>query len=80
MEKILRQVKKAQERREQKVRVKLIKKLQMSNFTYLADNKNMTFSIMAQQLVDCMNMINLPKLLKEHIHIEKRKNLYNRFN
>ena len=76
MEKISRQVKRAQERKQQKEHAKLIKKLQMSNFTYIADDKNMTFSAMAPHLVDFMNVIDLPRLLKEHVNIEKRQSLY----
>ena len=44
--KLSRQVKRAQERKEQKEKAKLIKQLGLSDFTYEADDKNMTYSAM----------------------------------
>lgn len=73
---ILRQVKRAQERKQQKEKVKLIKQLGLSDFTYEADDKNMTFSAMGSQLVDFMNIIDLPRLFKEYVHIDKRESTY----
>ena len=74
--KISRQVKRAQERKEQKEKEKLIKQLGLSNFTYEADDKNMTFSAMGSQLVDFMNVIGLPRLFKENVLIDKRESTY----
>jgi hypothetical protein len=76
MEKISRQAKRAQERKQQKEHAKLTRKLQMSNFTYIADDKNMTFSAMAPQLFNFINVIDLPRLLKEHVNIKKRQSMY----
>lgn len=73
---ISRQVKRAQERKQQKEKVKLIKQLGLSDFTYEADDKNMTFSAMGSQLVDFMNTIDLPRLFKEYVHIDKRESTY----
>ena len=42
--KIARQVRRRQERKKKKERKKLIKKLGLSDFEYVADDKNMTFS------------------------------------
>jgi len=74
--KLSRQVKRAQERKEQKEKAKLIKQLGLSDFTYEADDKNMTFSAMSSQLIDFMNIIGLPRFFKEHVHIDKRESVY----
>ena len=74
--KISRQVKRAQERKEQKEKAKLIKQLGLSDFMYEADDKNMTFSAMGCQLVDFMNIIGLPQLFKENVLIDKRESTY----
>ena len=42
--KILRQMKRSQERKRKKAKKDLIKQLHLSDFTYVADDKNMTFS------------------------------------
>ena len=73
---ISRQIKRAQERKEQKEKAKLIKQLGLSDFTYEADDKNMTFSAMSSQLIDFMNIIGLPRFFKEHVHIDKRESAY----
>lgn len=72
-----RQVRRAQQRQEQKDKAKLIKQLQLSDFTYSADDNNMTLSAMGPQLVDFMNVIGLPGLLKDNVKIEKRQSPYN---
>jgi hypothetical protein len=73
---ISRQVRRAQERQEEKDKAKLIKQLRLSDFTYSADDKNATLSAMGPQLVDFMNVIGLPGTLKEYVHIEKRQSPY----
>jgi len=73
---IARQVKRAQERKQQKEQDKLIKGLRLSDFTYVADDNNMTFSAMGLQLIDFMRAIGLPGFLKNHVHIEKRQSPY----
>ncbi len=73
---ISRQVRRAQERKQQKENVKLIKKLQLSDFTYIADDKNMALSAMGSQLVDFMRVVGLPEFLKQDVHIEKRHSPY----
>jgi len=71
-----RQVKRAQERQQKKEKAKLIKKLELSDFTCAADDENITLSAMGPQLVDFMNVLDLPKLLNENVHIEKRESTY----
>jgi len=74
--KMSRQVRRAQERQQQKEKAKLIKKLKLSDFTYAADDENITLSAMGPQLVDFMNVIDLPEFLKGNVHIEKRESRY----
>jgi hypothetical protein len=73
---ISRQVKRAQERKQEKEDRKLSKQLELSNFTYEANDENVTFSAMGPQLVDFMRVVGLPKFLRDHISIEKRKSPY----
>jgi hypothetical protein len=42
-----------------------MKQLWLSDFTYSADDKNMPLSAMGPQLVDFINVIGLPGILKE---------------
>ena len=44
---VTRQLRRAQERERQKEHKKLIKQLELSDFTYVADDSNMTFSAWA---------------------------------
>jgi hypothetical protein len=74
--KLTRQAKRAQERKIQKEQKNLIKKLALSDFTYIADDENMTFSAMAPDLIDFFKVIGLPSFLKDHVHIEKRESPY----
>lgn len=71
--KISRQVRRAEERKQGKEDRKLASQLELSDFTYEATDENMTFSAMGPQLVDFIRVVGLPKFLKEHISIEKRK-------
>ena len=66
---ISRQVRRAQERKQQKENVTLIIQLQLSYFTYIADDKNMTFSAMGSQLVGFMTVVGLTEFLTQHVHI-----------
>jgi hypothetical protein len=76
MEKISRQVKRAQERKEKKELIKIVKKLQLSNFEYVADDKNVILSALSPQLVDFLNVLGLSDILKEHVDIKKRESIY----
>ena len=49
--KLSRQALRAQERKTQKEQKKLIKQLELSDFAYVADDNNMTFSAMGPHLV-----------------------------
>jgi hypothetical protein len=73
---VTRQLRRAQERKREKERKNLIKQLQLSDFTYVADDSNSTFSAMGPKLVDFMKVIGLAKCLKEQVHIEKRQSPY----
>jgi hypothetical protein len=73
---ISRQVQRAEDRRSKKEDDRLAKQLDLSDFTYLANDPHMTFSAMAPHLVDFMKATGLPSLLKEHISIEKRASTY----
>ncbi|MEW6382290.1 MAG: hypothetical protein AB1611_22225 [bacterium] len=67
---ISRQVRRAQERQEKKDKAKLTKQLQLSDFTYRADDKNATLSALGPQfLVDFVHVIGLPGISKEQVHI-----------
>lgn len=74
--KISRQVRRSEERQQEKEDRKLARQLELSDFTYEATDENMTFSAMGPQLVDFIRVVGLPKFLKEHISIEKRKSPY----
>jgi hypothetical protein len=74
--KLTRQAKRAQERKIQKEQKNLIKKLALSDFTYIADDENITFSAMAPDLIDFFKVIDLPSFLKDHVHIKKRESPY----
>ena len=69
---ISRQVRRSEQRKKQKEKARLIKKLQLSDFTYVADDNNMTFSAAGLQIIDFMNIIKLPEFFKEHVTIDKR--------
>jgi hypothetical protein len=74
--KMSRQVRRAEERKQEKEDRKLARQLELSDFTYEATDENMTYSAMGPQLVDFIRVVGLPKFLKEHISIEKRKSPY----
>jgi len=70
---ITRKIWRAQEKKQKKEDKKLIRRLQLSDFTYEADDRNMTFSALGPQIVDFMRVLGLPGFLQEHLHIDKRK-------
>ncbi len=55
--KIARQIRKRQERKKKKERKKLIKKLGLNDFEYVADDKSMTFSASMPQMIDFLKVI-----------------------
>ena len=69
---ITRQILRAQERKQKKEDKKLIRKLQLCDFTYEADDKNMTLSALGPQLVDFARVLGLSGFFREHVHIDKR--------
>lgn len=73
---IRRQVRRAEERKQEKADRQLARHLELSDYTYEATDENMTFSAMGPQLVDFLRVIGMPGFLKEHLTIEKRKSPY----
>jgi|GEM_PF-1389129 len=74
--KISRQVRRNEERKQEKEDRKLARQLELSDYTYEASDEQMTFTTMGPQLVDFMRVVGLPKFLKQHISIDKRKSIY----
>ena len=76
MKKISRKIKRAQERKQQQQKAKLMKQLQLSDFEYSNDDKNVTFSAVGPHLIDFINVLGLSGLFKKHVTIDKRRSLY----
>ena len=76
MKKIFRQAKRARGRKQKEQKARIIKQLQLSDFEYINDDKNITLSAMGPHLVDFVNVLGLPTLLEEHVDIDKRKSPY----
>ena len=74
--KIARQIRRRQERKKKKERKKLIKKLGLSDFEYVADDKNMTFSASMPQMIDFLRVIGFEDIFDRHVRINKRKSPY----
>ena len=73
---IARQIRRRQERKKKKERKKLIKKLGLSDFEYVADDKNMTFSASMPQMIDFLRVIGFEDIFDRHVRINKRKSPY----
>ena len=73
---IARQIRRRQERKKKKERKKLIKKLGLSDFEYVADDKNMTFSASMPQMIDFLRVIGFEDIFERHVRINKRKSPY----
>ena len=54
----------------------MLKKLNLSDYEYGADDENITLSAMAPQLVDFLNALGIKKLFEEEVKIHKRKSRY----
>ncbi len=67
---IRRQVRRAEERKQEKADRQLARQLELSDFTYEATDENMTFSAMGPQLVDFMRVIVLLRHIALHIMIK----------
>ena len=74
--KISRQVRRAQKRAEQKEDARLSKHLNLSDFKYVADDRNMTFSAGGSQIIDFVRVTGLERSLREHLQIGKRHSTY----
>lgn len=73
---ITRQIARAQERKQKKEDQKLIRKLELCDYSYEANDKNMTLSALGPQLVDFTRVLGLSEFFREHVHIDKRKSPY----
>lgn len=73
---IARQIRRKQERNKRKERKKLIKNIGLSDFEYVADDKNMTFSASMPQMIDFLRIIGFQDILSRHVTINKRKSPY----
>jgi hypothetical protein len=73
---VSRQVRRAEERKRQKEEARLAKQLNLSTYTYVADDHNLTLSALAPQVIDFMKVVGLPDALRDHVNIEKRDSLY----
>ena len=76
MEKESRQVKRARQRADEKEKKRITKELQLSDFTYVADDNNATLSAVAPQIIDFMKVTGMPGHLRKHVNIEKRKSTF----
>lgn len=72
----IRRARRARERARKKENKQLAKKLEPSDFTYVAAEHTMALSATAPHIVHFMKVIGLPEYLEEHVHIEKTKNMY----
>ena len=54
----------------------ILKKLNLSDYEYIAEDENITLSAMAPQLVDFLNALGIKKLFEEEVRIHKRKSRY----
>jgi hypothetical protein len=73
---ISRQIRRAQERAKQKDDAKLAKHLKLSDFRYVADDKNMTYAAGGPQIIDFVRVTGLERSLREHVQIDKRHSVY----
>ncbi|MBW2543898.1 MAG: transposase [Deltaproteobacteria bacterium] len=76
MEKESRQVRRARQRVDEKEKKRITKELQLSDFTYVADDNNVTLSAVAPQIIDFMKVTGMPGHLRKHVSIEKRKSTF----
>ncbi len=74
-----RTLKRAKERKINKAKHALankLKKLNLSDFDYKADDPNLTFSGMIPQLVDFLNVVGLSDIFNQHVDLGKRESIY----
>jgi hypothetical protein len=71
-----RQVKRAEERNKKKAETRMIKRYELSDFKYVADDRNMTLSAMSSQLIDFIKVVDIRAFLKELVQIDKRQSTY----
>jgi hypothetical protein len=55
---------------------KIIKKLTLSDYEYIADDEKITLSAMAPHLIDFLKVVGIKELLETQVHLDKRKSTY----
>jgi len=55
---------------------KIVKKLTLSDYEYIADDEKITLSAMAPHLIDFLNVLGIKELFEKQVNIEKRKSTY----
>lgn len=55
---------------------KIIKKLNLSDYEYIADDEKITLSAMAPQLIDFLKVLGIKELVEKEVNIDKRKSTY----
>jgi len=55
---------------------RIIKKLNLSDYEYIADDEKITLSAMAPQLIDFLKVLGIKELFERQVHIDKRKSPY----
>ncbi len=55
---------------------KIIKKLNLSDYEYIADDEKITLSAMAPHLIDFLKVLGIKELFEKQVHIDKRKSIY----
>lgn len=55
---------------------KIIKKLGLSDYEYIANDEKIMLSAMAPQLIDFLKVLGIKELFKKHVNIDKRKSHY----
>ena len=63
-------------RKEKKMLAAKLKSLNLSDYDYVADDPNLTFSAMSPQLVDFLNVIGLTGLFDQYVDLNKRESTY----
>jgi len=71
-----RRIRRTQERAKHKEDERLAKQLGLSDFMYVADDKNMTHSAMGSQVIDFVKVTGLENSLRQHVQIDKRQSTY----
>jgi len=55
---------------------KIIRKLNLSDYEYIADDENITLSAISPQLIDFLKVLGIKELFEKQVHIDKRKSTF----